>query len=921
MLKRTSTTSKALLLALVLWAAAGSAAAQETGRLTGIVRDGATRRVLPFATITIVELKKGALSDSKGEFLITGLPAGAYTIRCQFLGYEGITRQSVAVRGGEATHMEFALTEVVVAQEKEVVVTGERALVDVNVGTTIRSIDAKDIENLPVQNLIDVLEQQSGVSAENGQIHIRGGRTDETLFIVDGVTNRNLLTGESSAGRINARSVAEVNVITGGFDAKYGQALSGIVDVKLKEGSDEMHGGFTVEGGTYDSRLFTGQLSGPVPIQNLLPGTATFLFDVSADFSDTYLPNINSSGATGLRLQSGYQDKFLGSNFIWGNFFMPAQDNNWRGIFKTTWRSSPSNRFDFEITKSMGFDQGFTRRRFEDVSGFDVSYPYEWSQRLDHYGTVSLDNNQQLLAWTHLPNSTSFFKFQLSRYFNAYNQSVNGKSWTEYVQPQDSSLPPGQDQLFFIDTGDHNRWIDTYSQVWSLGGEYTSRVGSHHRVDGGLRHDLQEVQYVTIENPWDFDVDGLGSSHDLWKVNPGLGNLYLQDQIDYEGFVANVGLRVDYWLPGSQLEDAVADTSNKNISDTVREGFYEDSKEIFGRRVKAHVSPRVQVSHPITQRDNFFFNYGQFTQFPPYYYIYSKLTSVSSESFPILGNANLNPEVSVQYEVGGRHTFQDDLAGNVTLFWKDIYDYPTSVVFQRTQGADLVDVLVYINQDYARSRGFELELEKRRSNYWRYRIGYEYSIASGKSADPNAAKIVQEQGGDAAETRLGETFMFWNRPHRAKANIEFRVDADQPAPKLFGLQLPRDWGVNVFAQGQSGRAYTPQVVEGTTVAKPYSENSPFQVLFDLRLNKAFRFGRQRLNLTLTGNNIFGTEVPRRIDPITGRGYEDGEGLFSPEELAKLGSEESRDYRRISLLENPSSYLEGATWRIGFEYDF
>ena len=919
MLKRTSATLQAVLLALALGAPAVSHA-QETGRVAGIIRDAKTKHVLPFATIAIVELKKGALSDSKGEFLITRVPPGTYTNRIQFLGYEDVTRQNVVVQGGAATNLEFALAEIVVAEEKEVVVTGERELVDVNVGTTIRSIDAKDIENLPVQNLIDVLQQQSGVSTENGQIHIRGGRTDETLFIVDGVNNRNLLTGESSAGKINARSVAEVNVITGGFDAKYGQALSGIVDVKLKEGSDEMHGGFTLEGGSYGTRLFTGQISGPVPIQNVLPGTATFLFDASADFTDTYLPNI-SSGSSGLRLQSGYQDKFLGSNFTWGNFWMPAQDNNWRGILKATWRSSPSNRFDFEITKSMGFDQGFTRRRFEDVSGFDVSYPYQWSQRLDHYGTVTLDNNQQLVAWTHLPNTTSFFKFQVSRYFNAYNQSVNGKSWTDYVQPQDASLPPDQDQLFFIDTGDHNRWIDTYSQVWSVGGEYTAHLGTHHRFDTGLRHDFQEVQYITIENPWDYDVDGLGSSHDLWKVNPSLGNFFLQDQVNYEGFVANVGLRVDYWFPGQQLEDAVADTSNKNISDTVREGFYEDTNGLFGRRFKAHVSPRIQVSHPITQKDNFFFNYGQFTQFPPYYYIYSKLTSVSSESFPILGNANLNPEVSVQYEVGGRHTFRDDLAGNVTLFWKDIYDYPTSVAFQRTQGAELVDVLVYINQDYARSRGFELELEKRRSQYWRYRLGYEYSIASGKSADPNAAKVVQEQGGDAAETRLGETFMFWNRPHRAKANIEFRVDGDQPAPKLFGLQLPRDWGINLYAEGQSGRAYTPQVEEGETVAKPYSENAPFNVLFDLRLNKAFRFGRQRLNFTITGNNIFGTKVPRRIDPITGRGYEDGEGLFSPEELAKLGSEESREYRRISLLENPSSYLQGATWRFGFEYDF
>ena len=72
---------------------------------------------------------------------------------------------------------------------------------------------------------------------------------------------------------------------------------------------------------------------------------------------------------------------------------------------------------------------------------------------------------------------------------------------------------------------------------------------------------------------------------------------------------------------------------------------------------------------------------------------------------------------------------------------------------------------------------------------------------------------------------------------------------------------------------------------------------------------------------LTGNNIFNTLVPRRIDPFTGQGYEAGRGLFSEEELGKLSSEEAREYRIVSQLENPSAFLEGSVWRAGIEYDF
>ena len=69
----------------------------------------------------------------------------------------------------------------------------------------------------------------------------RGGRTDETVFMINGVANRDLVTGQSTAGQLNARSVAEVNVATGAYDVRYGNALSGVVEIKLKEGGDRFH--------------------------------------------------------------------------------------------------------------------------------------------------------------------------------------------------------------------------------------------------------------------------------------------------------------------------------------------------------------------------------------------------------------------------------------------------------------------------------------------------------------------------------------------------------------------------------------------------------------------------------------------------------------------------------------------------------
>ena len=162
-----------------------------------------------------------------------------------------------------------------------------------------------------------------------------------------------------------------------------------------------------------------------------------------------------------------------------------------------------------------------------------------------------------------------------------------------------------------------------------------------------------------------------------------------------------------------------------------------DTYGIFGRRFKAHLSPRIAISHPITDRDNLFFNYGHFTQIPNYLWVYSKLSSISSELFPLIGNPNLNSEISVQYEIGARHQFTEGVAANFTIFYKDIYDYPTSQTFEKV---GVGQMFIYRNVDYARSRGIEIEVKKKLTRLWGATVVYTYSLATGKSFGPQYAR-------------------------------------------------------------------------------------------------------------------------------------------------------------------------------------
>jgi outer membrane receptor for ferrienterochelin and colicin len=923
----------ALLSVLLLFAI--PAWGQDRGGIAGKVTDKKTGHALPFATVTIVGAQKGGLTDSEGQFLITGLAPGSYEVKVQFLGYAPVSQTGVAVAAGKPTVVNLALQEIVVREEKTVEVTAERRLVEVRQGATIRSVSAADIRNLPVQTISDVLQQQAGINTENDQIHVRGGRADETVFVVNGVANRDLVTGQSTAGQLNARSVAEVNVATGAYDVRYGNALSGVVEIRLKEGSDRFEGGLTTTAGSYGGRGYQLTAGGPLGIQPLGTGPMTWFLDLSSDQFATRFPSVLDLKGGDHRLHSSYTDGLFERTFGYTQSWAPSEDNNWAGRVAFAWKATPADRWSFDLSKRIAIDQGFNRT-FINATGDagDPAYPWRWSHRIDHAPTIFEDNVQSSLKWRRTLSTTGYTEFQMSRYFSALRRDVMGMNWKQYQPPDDTALPdsirpPGCDTCarvvnpartdWFYDTGDDNTWQDRRTLIYGVQWGITQRV-HRHELEFGFEHQSQTAQYATIENPWDSDQDSLGSAHDLWRVHPWVGNIYVRDRLEYEGFTANIGLRADYWFVGREAERALADPADTiNITTDTRAKFFDETHSFFGRRYKLKLSPRIIVAHPITEHSSFFFNYGQFTQNPSYRFVYSKLTSISSESFPLLGNPNLNPQVSINYEVGGKHEFLPGTAMNATFFVKDVYDYPVSTTFTRLQGSNLVPILVYLNGHFARSKGFEIELEKRRGGgHWAGKLSYTYAQTKGKSSDPNEAKVAQLSEFSASETRLSETFVSWNRPHKVTANFDLRFTDKGPN----GWNWLKESGLNVIVQGQSGRAFTPVFGPvSTVVAEPFSRNGPFQITADVKLNHAVRLLGKRVDIGIAGTNIFNNPIVNRVDALTGQGRAWGVGQYDPAVFFPNDNAEAQKYRRDSEVDDPSNYGPKAQWRLSLDVDF
>jgi outer membrane receptor protein involved in Fe transport len=702
-----------------------------------------------------------------------------------------------------------------------------------------------------------------------------------------------------------------MDVITGGYSAEFGQALSGVVNVKLKEGGSKHHGyaEYSLDhvpfaGGDlsfFNTDRFELGLDGPDPITGTalpkigirVPGQVTYFLGFSGRFTDTHLPSISDvPGSKGL--VSSYKDRFLGLGISYKDLALRA-DNNWQGFGKLVWRPSSGHKLGLSFTKAISIDQGYFRYDPYDVTRQLSGYQHEWSRYLDSALVYTEDSNSLVLSWNHILSQNTFHSLRLSRFFNLVRADVGGKHWHSYWEPDDEGRLGELDTPYFIETGYADLWHDRYTETYNLSWDMTSQFPPHHQFKGGLDASYENIQYVFIRRPWVSDPDSLGEYHDIVHIYPSRGAFYIQDKINFEGLIGELGLRYDYWFPGKEVERAIEDTTNFSVTETTRENFYRDTHEIFGRRFKGHLSPRIAISHPITDRDNLFFNYGHFSQIPSYIWIYSKLSSVSSERFPLIGNPNLNPEISVQYEIGARHQFTETVAANVTLFYKDIYDYPTSTRFEKP---GVGQMFIYRNLDYARSRGMEIEVRMKRLRRYGGSITYTYSIATGKSSDPNTLKLIQEQGGDvgAQEASLVEEYLWWNRPHKFNLNFTMNVKRGELI-SLFGLPLPSDWNLNIQWLIQSGRAYTP-MDNGLEIGKRYSQNGPIDNIMDLRFTKYFLQTPVRYRLYLEVENLFNIKRVRRIDSETGEVPRLGVGSYE-------GEEES-EYTR-NRLSDPSLY--------------
>ena len=226
-------TALGVLLALSL----APAEASTGGKIAGVIKDAATGDGLPHANIVVVDTKLGATADEKGRFFILNVPAGTYTLKATYIGYADYTVEDVRISADLTTNIAVELTSSDI-QVEEVVVRAERPIIDKTATNAVRIVDAEDLEILPLRGVSSVIALQTGVVEDEGSLHIRGSRSDEIGYYVEGASVRNVVTGTSAVGLID-EALEEIQLQAGGFNAEYGGANAGIILQELRTGGSE----------------------------------------------------------------------------------------------------------------------------------------------------------------------------------------------------------------------------------------------------------------------------------------------------------------------------------------------------------------------------------------------------------------------------------------------------------------------------------------------------------------------------------------------------------------------------------------------------------------------------------------------------------------------------------------------------------
>jgi len=853
------------------------------GKISGTVVDTKTDEPIVGATVRVLGTNMATKTDDDGEYFIISLPSGKWDISVTHVGFEPVTQKGVRVLVDLTTPVDFNMQAAAVELGRQVIVHATRPLVQKDL-TASRIIFTSDrLSTLPnILTVQSVLSNYPGVVVDrDNSMHVRGGRSGQVAYYFDGFSVQDPFVANSGI-HIIPSALEELSLISGGYTAEYGEALSGVVSAVTREGSSQYHGGIRMYEGAshaYDvttadwsklrrvgNRAVAFNLSGPIP--GVDPKRYTFFSAGEYLRNATYLPHngmISYTGTAKMAVQP-----FSGIKLKSNVTYYKADGDSY------THRDVNGRSYDFNLDGLPAF------KKESYLIGLSGNYAFNERTLLTttfntfSTWTKSAPNHLMDVYWNEWPG-----------YSEGTIDDDNYGNDRDYTDPQ---------QVVGFTTG--SDFNPTYRRRES---KYNSFVTSLLTQVNKWNQIKVGVEYRKNNVDWDFKQFFNDNPYgEKYTSSPLYASAYIQDKMEYDHFIINFGLRYDY---------RDADISyNVTPADTTVTYKKADSKGRF--------SPRLGVSFPISEKSVMHFNYGIYYQVPRYTYLYSNLHGDISTGYPLLGNPDLEPEQTTSYELGLDHVIGEELRLDVTAYYKDIEDLVTTRSSFKVAGNAVTS---FTNGDYGSVKGVDISLEKLQiSGYFSGSISYSYMIATGNGSYALEPYYTFLTSTEDTLAPVSEYALDFDQRHTVTALLSYCVPTDWQG-RLFGAAIPGAWGISMVGHYGSGLPYTPTDASGNRLGDRNEGRLPANYTVDMRFNKDFSFGAGNypLKFFVEVDNLFNKH--NVIDIYSRTGQADDDGIQTGAGLAL----DQTEVDRLDQLydHDPQHFSPPRTVRAGFEVNF
>ena len=954
------TTALLLLLTSTSWSAV-------TGKLAGTVADSETGGPLVGAAVSLVGTNIGSTTDSDGRYFIINVPPGEYVVQSAMIGYQAVNTQGVIVNIDRTVNVDFSLAESAIAVEA-IVVTAQRELIKLDVSGSTTILDAVDILAVPRKSVQEALALQPGVGVEG---EIRGGSLDQTQIIVDGRLsvderlNRPVMTVSTSA-------LEEVQVLTGGFNAEYGNARSGVINIvtrsainrpiwttmeaqyypahtKFREPDGDAYGAGSLEWRTYGndntSTVLVGTKLDPEDASKTLPDTIHAGWDAIAasaqnplglsaadlrnkwrhqhpawDYGDE--ADYVVDGAVGVPIGSDY-GIVMSARREFTPYAIPQSISAYtENLFTIKVNARPAEALGVNVSATFGNiegvgsaqpggtpvggarpgvqREGLSTRIFRDF-GPDIQllnpvlkyaqyyYPNAENTQfgMNVNATYALSNNQVIEAGMDITDIEYDVRSSATHVStNAGEPGVviyNGTAGSDTV----NSLPtgwlgdssPDGTGLGYELAGDNSALDSSNFQSVRLYGSFTNQIGTRNLVKIGVEGVFTTInQFGGHRTPKDVVINE-------FTAEPTRLAAYVQDKIEYEGMVANIGLRLDVYNSngqtiepnepfsnvfdenewGNRLDPKDWDPANSLIArfgpygsanDPITGASLADSIDVEDASQKVQISPRLGISHPISDKTKIYFNYGHFYTAPKvqwvYGYRYNQPGSISET-----GNPDLEMPRTISYELGVDHELMSEYLIRGSIYYKDATDEIRYLGYTSAGPQKYTRDIPY-NKQYSDIRGFEVSVSKRIGKFVTgFLNGGNQTVTTTYLGDTEVFSQDPAEG-FAGNKPVEETQPQSNRARPyGKLNIDLHTPSDYEA---FGLpaMATGGWSLSWLTEYQRGNdvIYDPL---GDYVKSPNVSNQDWW-MSDMRITKNLSVANTDVAIYLDVLNVLDRKV-------------------------------------------------------------